>query len=224
MVAEAKPGEEVTLKIIRGDEEKEVDVTLGRWRGHDIFKDFALGPWKHSHRYSFLDDEYPYIGVKLLNISGDLASNLGAEDHGVLIDRVTDDSPAETAGLKAGDVIVSVDNEAVYDVRDVQQSIRRLDEGEVTSIHIVRNRKQMTVEIEVTLQEDRAFSGEPSSFRWIDLPPFRFWAPKMKGLHHGLDLDLDEFDSEESYDDMEELQEEFKELKKELRELKKSLQ
>jgi serine protease Do len=69
---------------------------------------------------------------------------------GVLVANVDDDSPAKTAGLKAGDVITKVDGRAVRDANDLSRFIGQAS-SEVT-LTIVRDRREQTVK--ATLSRD----------------------------------------------------------------------
>jgi membrane-associated protease RseP (regulator of RpoE activity) len=56
---------------------------------------------------------------------------------------VTDDSPAARAGIRAGDVIISVDGEKVDGSGDVSRAINKKKEGDVT-LTVVRDKNQRT--------------------------------------------------------------------------------
>jgi serine protease Do len=86
------------------------------------------------------------LGVGVQDLTGQLGEYFGAAE-GVLITSVDDDSPARKAGLKAGDVITKINDEAV---RTTGEFRRRLDraEGSVT-LTIVRDRKEQTLTAEL---------------------------------------------------------------------------
>ncbi|MBX3420817.1 MAG: PDZ domain-containing protein [Pirellulaceae bacterium] len=54
-----------------------------------------------------------WLGIALKSVGDDLAAFLGS-DHGVLVDQVHPDSPAASAGLKKGDVILAVDGQLLH--------------------------------------------------------------------------------------------------------------
>jgi S1-C subfamily serine protease len=95
------------------------------------------------------------LGVQLNELTPELAAYFGAKDGGVLVARVTPDSPAAKAGLKAGDVITSVDGDRVRDTDDLVDELRD-KEGEIT-IGIVRDKGESTVK--ATLEEARPRAG-----------------------------------------------------------------
>ena len=89
--------------------------------------------------------EVPQIGISVLPISKQLAQYFGV-DSGILINTVRDDSPAAKAGLKAGDVIVEVDEVAVQGALGVIRVIDSKNEGEVT-LKFVRDRNAQSVSL-----------------------------------------------------------------------------
>ena len=82
------------------------------------------------------------IGVTTMPLTKQLGDYFGiADGKGVLITGVTDDSPAAKAGLRAGDVIISVDGEKVDGSGDVSRAINKKKEGDVT-LTVVRDKNQ----------------------------------------------------------------------------------
>jgi serine protease Do len=97
------------------------------------------------------------LGVQLNEMTPELAEYFGAKDGGVLVARVTPDSPAAKAGLKAGDVITSIDGDRVRDTEDVIDELRDKD-GEIT-LGIVRDKKESSVK---TTIEERPAMRRPA--------------------------------------------------------------
>lgn len=87
------------------------------------------------------------LGVTVNELTGQLAGYFGAKD-GVLVTSVSEGSAAEKAGIKAGDVITTVNGEPIKSSGDLIQSLRRAENEEV-SIGIVRDRKEQTVKAKV---------------------------------------------------------------------------
>lgn len=69
---------------------------------------------------------------------------------GVRIEGVVDDSPAQLAGLKAGDRLISLDGHVVKDLRGYSNLLKELEPGD--SVLLTIQRQEMTVEIKVTLR------------------------------------------------------------------------
>jgi serine protease Do len=92
------------------------------------------------------------LGITGQDLSPQLAEYFGVKE-GVLVASVTPDSAAAKAGLKAGDVITTIDGEAVARVSDVRRRVERLDPGDAFTIAIVRDKKAQT--LQATLEEQR---------------------------------------------------------------------
>ena len=100
------------------------------------------------------------IGVNIQDITPDLRSafDLDNGQQGVLITGVSEDSPAEKAGLKAGDVIASVDGEATASVGQLRSQIGIKGIGDKVKLALIREGRKLNVEVEV---------GEPQNISSI---------------------------------------------------------
>ena len=87
-----------------------------------------------------------------LPADGQLADFFGVKE-GVLVRSVTHESPAEKAGLKAGDVIVKVGDSKVSTSRDVATALRAARPDRGVPVTVVRNKKE--VALSVTLEDRR---------------------------------------------------------------------
>jgi membrane-associated protease RseP (regulator of RpoE activity) len=85
------------------------------------------------------------IGVGITPLTKQLAEHFGV-DGGIMINDVRKDSPADKAGLKAGDIIVEVEGSAVKGEGDVLKAIAEKKEGDI-SLTIVRDRNRQTVRV-----------------------------------------------------------------------------
>lgn len=94
------------------------------------------------------------LGVTLSELSPQLAEYFGAKD-GVLVSSVSDGSSAAKAGLKAGDVITSLNGEAVSGAADLRRGIQDAKDGDELTIGVVRDRKAITIKAKVEQPEPR---------------------------------------------------------------------
>ncbi len=79
----------------------------------------------------------PWLGAKTQTLTGDMAKSLGlAAPQGVLVAQTWPGGPADRAGLVSGDVIVSVDGEAVNDPGAVNYRIGTRPTGQVVNLVI----------------------------------------------------------------------------------------
>ena len=117
-------------------------------------REFRFGP------YNFDFDMLPRItsprgrlGVQTNSLTPQLAEYFGVKDGGVLVTSVTQGSAAEKAGVKAGDVITSIDGDRVRSVDDLVDELRDKD-GEV-SLGIVRDKKESTLKATIESETPR---------------------------------------------------------------------
>jgi serine protease Do len=92
--------------------------------------------------------ERGWLGVRIQPVTEDLAEGLDLDEaKGALISEVTDDSPAEAAGLAVGDVVLSVNDKPIGDVRDLTRTIARLDPGEDAELELWRQGEMASVTV-----------------------------------------------------------------------------
>jgi serine protease Do len=97
-----------------------------------------------------------WIGVTVQPISGDIAESLGLKQaKGALVDNVQSGGPAAKAGLKSGDVILSLDGTEIRDARDLARKVAALTPGSTVKIQSMRNGTDRTLELTLgTLPSD----------------------------------------------------------------------
>ena len=80
-----------------------------------------------------------WLGVVIQNVNDDIADSIGlAEAKGAMITKVTEDGPAAKSDIKAGDVIVAVNGEAVNDSRDLARKIAELQPDRDVKLSLMR--------------------------------------------------------------------------------------
>ncbi len=85
------------------------------------------------------------IGVSTTTLGKQLADYFGVS-HGVLVSSVESGSPADKAGLKAGDVVTEVDGKEVDDASDLVRALGAKEEGDV-SLTVVRDKQRRAVRV-----------------------------------------------------------------------------
>ena len=147
-----------------------------------------------------------YIGVSLVNISPELREHFGApKDSGVLVESVQDDSPADKAGVKTGDIILSVDGKDVKWSGDLRDAMRDKKAGENVRLEVLRGRSRQTL---VTTVKER----EAPRLIQLDELPDMFGNPEWRARIERLGGDCGD------------LQNRIKELETRLKDLEKKLQ
>ncbi|TVP65778.1 MAG: PDZ domain-containing protein [Leptolyngbya sp. LCM1.Bin17] len=100
--------------------------------------------------------EHAYLGIQMVTLSPEMKENINSnpnspltveEEEGVLIARVVSNSPAAQAGLRAGDVILSVGDTPVKESAEVQQVVERSSVGQPLEITLRRNGREQTLTV-----------------------------------------------------------------------------
>lgn len=90
----------------------------------------------------------PYLGIQLQTLTPDVANVLGLSvNRGVMVSNVDEGSPAEQAGLRQRDVIISIDEQEVFDVAQVVRIVRDSAIGDTIDITFVRGDTRQTVNV-----------------------------------------------------------------------------
>jgi serine protease Do len=112
--------------------------------------------------------EHAYLGVQMLTLTPEVKEQLDIQsrgnirveaEQGVLLVRVVPNSPADDAGLQAGDVVQSINNQPVTKTAQVQQLVERSNVGSQLKMEIQRGQKteQISVKLEsLPTQRDRS--------------------------------------------------------------------
>ena len=234
LIHDSKPGDTVSLTIIRKGAEQKISVELGRqskyrnWFGNSDWYDVPSVPDippipSTPGVYSFYSGDRPYIGVTLVGLSEAAAQALGAPKGGVLVDAVDEDSPAATSGVKPGDMIVQIGKEEVFETEDVQEIIHDLDEGDTVHLSLIRDRKPLAVDVKVELDEGRGFYGNRGNISFSNQAAIELGRAGDRIRHYNRSSRAYREDSEQQREDMRELQRNLEKMRKELGEMKKSL-
>ena len=109
-----------------------------------------------------------WLGIVMQEVDRKLAQSFGMDKPGgALLARVLPDSPAQQAGLKAGDIIVKFNDIEVATSRTLKPLVGDVTPGETVTLEVLRDNRRVTVKVEVgELAEqdlaDGAGDGKPS--------------------------------------------------------------
>lgn len=100
--------------------------------------------------------EHPFLGIQMVEITPEIQKKLQESqgfnltiDKGVLIAKVMPNSPAEQAGIKAGDILKRIGEKLLNNPGEVQKAVEKTKVGEVLHLYIERNGNPLSLSVEV---------------------------------------------------------------------------
>jgi serine protease Do len=183
LVQETTPGRSVPVVLSRGGQRVAVNVTPERASlGDDFGMRYLDGPLTRlafptpvppvpptppaARAPRALSPSVPFVlnrlrggrlGITTEDLDTQLAGYFGVKE-GVLVKSVTEASVAAKAGLKAGDVITSVNGRHIYDTSDVTRALDRVESSGDFTVEVMRDRKALTLKGKL---EDRETTTRP---------------------------------------------------------------
>ena len=101
-----------------------------------------------------------WFGVEVGNISPELAESLGLSAvRGAIVGGIERGSPAEKSGIQLGDVIVSINGQAVVDVNAALKAIAEVPPGKMVPVTLMRRNQVVEVRVTVGKRRPRADPG-----------------------------------------------------------------
>ncbi len=102
--------------------------------------------------------EHPYMGIQMVEITPEIKQKLQQTggltinaDSGILIVNVAPNSPAAAAGLEAGDVIQSINQQPLASPSEVQKAVEQIQVGSTIPVEVERNGKPLSLNVKVGL-------------------------------------------------------------------------
>jgi serine protease Do len=105
-----------------------------------------------------------YLGIVIQQLTPDLAESFDIDSgKGILVAQVSEDSPAEEAGLRQGDVIVEYRGEPVTDVGNFRNRVSLTTPGSTETVTVVRGGERKTLQVTIgRLTEDKLIAQGPA--------------------------------------------------------------
>lgn len=112
-----------------------------------------------------------FIGIGMTDVTKQIQDELGLKDSkGALVNDVTEDGPADKAGMKPYDVIVEADGKAVTDTKSLFNIVTQLKTGADVKFKIIRDKKEQVLSLKIGERQvegkvakgpskDKSFSG-----------------------------------------------------------------
>lgn len=221
-IALHQPGDEVKIVIIRDGKKKSLEVELGysSETEKEVERELEMSRPEpgdvRTFSFSFPGFNRARMGVQIMDLTEQLGEYFGVEDgKGALIAEVKEDSPAEKAGLKAGDVIVSIGDDKIKNTSDVYEALEDKEKGDQVNVEVKRDKGRQNNTVTVQLEGQPQWHADAWGSK---APKFRKTiSPKIKVFSDD-DLDESQFKAE-----LKELQKQLKQLKKELEEMREEL-
>lgn len=138
--------------------------------------------------------QHAWLGVQLQDVSARLKEREGlATDEGAYVSEVIDDSPAEKAGLKEGDVIVKFDGTPITDSDDLTTAVHKTPPKSEVKVEVLRKAEKKT--LTVTLGKQRAPEAYSYHFEMPSMPRMQ----RMPRMPRMPQFRMHVFTSDESY-------------------------
>ena len=108
----------------------------------------------------------PWLGASTSTVTSEMASALDLDrPAGAILDDIWDRGPADRAGLRAGDVIIEIDGQPVFDAETLQYRVGVRDDGEEAQVVYVRSGRERRASVKLDLppedpaRDPRALEG-----------------------------------------------------------------
>lgn len=170
-VRETPAGRVVKLKIVRGGSSQNLNATIGERQNsmvgmtpkdrERVEQELARVRERLKNLPEIRMPDVPHavmgwrsgmLGIDGESVEEQLAEFFGVRE-GVLVRSVAKDMPASKAGIKAGDVVVRVEDTKVRSPRDITSAIRSAKNRKPLKVTVVRQKSEMTLDVQ--LDEDR---------------------------------------------------------------------
>ncbi|WP_295886397.1 DegQ family serine endoprotease [uncultured Thiohalocapsa sp.] len=139
LVGAAKVGTEAMLTVLRNGETIELPVMLSELPEEEAF---AVAPGQVEQAAA------DRLGLVVEDLSAEERERMGLTDRGVIVESV-ESGPAQQGGIRAGDIIISFDNEPVPDTRRFRQLLDAVEPGASIAVLVQRGDGRMFYPIRI---------------------------------------------------------------------------
>ena len=97
-----------------------------------------------------------YLGVNIQSVTPEIASSLGIKDSkGAMVAEIVPGGPAAKAGFEQGDIVTSIDGQAVEDATDLTRRVANVPAGQSATFTVSRQGKPMQVKVTIGTRPDQ---------------------------------------------------------------------
>jgi len=170
LVRETPVGRQVKISVWRNGAAQTLTATIEARKGTVISSDgfpIAIPPFPSMPQIEIprfqMTWQNPVLGIEgeSLRSEEQLADFFGVKE-GVLVKLVRKNSAAEKAGLKAGDVVVKVDDSTVATPQEITRALRALGSKKTFTVTVVRNKKEMPLTVTMEERGGAMRAGDPA--------------------------------------------------------------
>ena len=105
-----------------------------------------------------------WLGVQIQPVSKDFAESLGLENEkGAFVSNVNPKGPSKTAGIEAGDVILTFNDIEIVKMTDLPRVVAESDVGSVAIVEVWRKNKKIIIEVELGELPEQTYVTSKSS-------------------------------------------------------------
>jgi C-terminal processing protease CtpA/Prc len=116
------------------------------------------------------DRAVPWLGVEMQSLSDALREGMDYKGDGVLVSRVKADSPADRAGIRKGDIIVSLNSRAMKSPDELTATIRNAKVGQKVTMVLVHDGQRRTVSAQLVERPEDSVAPDADRDDLEDLP------------------------------------------------------
>lgn len=119
-IGQTKAGQKVALSVLRDGKLITLKAEIGKRPGsEELFTEEGQGPSPKEG-----EEVKPWRGISVKEITPEIANSLGLDEQqkGVVVIKVEPQSPADEAGLRAGDIIDEIDKSSIDGLNDYKQA------------------------------------------------------------------------------------------------------
>ncbi len=184
----------------------------------DIKKHKIIKKHKMMDEPFLIDEKAGFLGVQIQDLSEQLSDYFKVKGgNGVLVSEVVKDSPAEKAGLKAGDIVTKVDDNDIENSGDLTMTIRGYEPESKVSISIIRDGKKK--KLKATLGETKG----GFRYKFGELDELKHLDDTHEMIIKMLPERLEEFEFQKFPFEQEKFKQQMEEMRKELEVLKEEM-
>jgi serine protease Do len=165
MIREIPGGRTVQLSVWRDGKQQTITATLGKSEERHsammkvspqafAFRVPAMPEIPEVHNFDWnggmLLAGKPRLGIDAEDLTGQLGAYFGVpEGEGILVRNVNSDSPAERAGVKAGDVITTLNGERIRTAGELREKLAGVEGGKSVTLGLLRNKSEVKLTVEL---------------------------------------------------------------------------